>query len=476
MWFSASIVVSRDLFGDVDFLYFVLNARDVVDGYGAERLDRFVYFPGAYSYWQTMIRLFGSDLVSLQLAAAWTVVAMGVGTGALAGVMLNSVAAGAWAANLCWYLVGVHNGFEGTLEPVVMLPAMWGLALWFVAASQGRTAVASLLLAMTIGSVVFVKQQGVLTATGLAVVGVIFHWQGRDRAGSVRLGHIVVITVGSVVWFALCSVVAGVTPGDIARGVNFVFDYEPRAGSVGEVARRFDLLGVAWVGLAVPLIVAARFCWRERTWEPFQVAVAMLTLSALLGVAQFWKRGYLHYTHLILPQVAVLAVVGAAIAWRQWRAHPDSRTARVTMLGIGAATLVSFVSSPVPAHIGLVDRGYRFRAAVPAELCSLVAPSDSILVVPAAYNEVHLRCGTRAGKKPGGYGWYLTDETPQDVLANLNLGFEYVLFIRRNAPPWDTFVSGLVSSGRCVSVQTWGSSVLLRCANVAGAAPGEGNP
>jgi hypothetical protein len=141
--------------------------------------------------------------------------------------------------------------------------------------------------------------------------------------------------------------------------------------------------------------------------------------SALGCLFQFSKRGYLHYTMLLLPSAIIAAglAIDIVIALLRWHARRWPRVAAPAVLAgtaaflwinsAGTSDLVTYVSRQITSPTRWMRNEAIGKTFAP--LCGHVRPGTDLLLIPSRQNIVHWFCQTRSMTLPVGYGWLPTD-------------------------------------------------------------------
>src|SRR5207245_1584080 len=110
-------VAARDTVEGVDFYYYVCFARDLASGANDVPVARYMYFPGVYLFWRSVLRVAGESLSALQWAYVSLILANALVVGAVIVRVSRSIPAGVFGA--IWYLIlcSRFEGFIGTTEP-----------------------------------------------------------------------------------------------------------------------------------------------------------------------------------------------------------------------------------------------------------------------------------------------------------------------------------------------------------------------
>lgn len=437
------LIFLKPAIGGVDHLYYLLNARDMMDGV-PQPDARFAYFPGVYAFWKLVLHVADGDYSSLQ----WLYLGLLALNGLVLGWLVRSVTAlhadGLIAAALYWFYCPVLEGMHGVAEPIGTLPILLGLlaALRFPVGSLQR----HVLLGLGLGAGVFVKQQLGLVSLGVAS-SLLLAVRGRASSWAAWSQGLRGISVAAITAFATLLVLTVVTtgsPGVLLQGLKSVDDYGSSGTWLG------NLLGMlrAMLPLSLAAVLAAvmTVCGLRKPGAASKVLwlSTFCLIAVLVSFVQYWKRHYLHYGMIPLPFLVAMIVVtlpaasaglSRALAWihpRLWVGEAWSW--RVYTFGLlGASLLFSgWTAYSLHRHGPFSDALSRY-----ASLCGLLPKGSDVFVFPAIYNQVHWTCGTRSMAFPQGYSWARIDRGEiERTLSAPGLG-AVVLMKEESTGNWD---------------------------------------
>lgn len=417
------LIVSRPIVGGVDFYHNILFSRDLAGGVPSVTFDRYIYFPGGYSFWTTVFRMFDGSLASLQ----WAYVGVLFANALLIGGVLKSLT-GFWqvgmvAGTAYIFAATKIDGFEGVTEPIATIPYLSGLWLWILMTARGQRRLAILALATGLGLALFSKQQGGLLSLGM--LGLLPALWCVNPACKYRLVHLVALPAGIAGVFLLAMAAEGGGIQAVQRGLLFASEYQAQGAWVQHVERvRSVLLPISSLflsGCAVWLCIAV---FRKRM--PVVSDVVFLTLgmaifSALGCLLQYVKRGYLHYALMLLPSALIVSGLAVFVVVHMLKGYALKRS-RYVMPVVLSGTVLFFVGmnwegaadfvGHVSDHIAAPSRktpSEVFGGAI-APLCAHLQPGSELLLVPTRENRVHWFCKTRAVAWEGTYTWLMPEQ------------------------------------------------------------------
>ena len=408
----------RASIGGVDFFFYVVNARDMLEVPDEITSVSYQYFPGVFQFWRIAYRLSHGELAGLQ----WSYLAVLITNAALIGGILWSLTKRLELATLgaVWYVVLLSRfeGFYGVTEPIATLPLLAGLLAW-----QGKPLVTAsgwwrvVLLGIAIGISVVTKQQAGLLSIAAASL-LLQQWLGKTPRHQWR-------------WLFALPAIAGVTflglillEGrgfePLRAGLEMVSTYESQEAllqNAWKLIRNDESLalfaGIALLTwLAVLGIQTLRRTYGDSDW--FAVTSFCL-LATLLSLVQLRTRGYYHYALLGAPFLVISCLLlTAKLAIPKLR---DSQASAVTWLGCGCLlTFPLFYTGGNPQSLSiwrlnlnsipapeLWHESPEITAALP-QLKQTIAPGERILLFPPRYNAVHFLLGSRSAN-PRGYGF-----------------------------------------------------------------------
>ena len=451
IFFSAATVViallalrfslaASPLIDGVDFYLVILYARDLAHGAADIPLSRYIYFPGIYSFWKTVYLAAGGSLAGMQ----WAYVGLLIANAALTGAILTTVTAN-WQAGVliaALYLVAGSRieSLYGCAEPIVTLPYLLGLWGWVLLSGRERITAAVLALAMGFGLALYTKQQGGLLALG--AIGLLPALRLGIHPYTCTLRQWLLIPPASLGVFSLAMWIEAGGWSATILGLQFAATYPPEGSWTEHLGRAWEMTqpfsNFLPTGIAVCLIG-----WRYRDRLPPLPPASLLMLgisiaSLLGGLAQFSRRGYLHYALLMLPSLLLIAglTIDALFRWLAPVLH-DSR-GKVRGAALAGAVALLLVHAPgTPAfvqHVAAQVEGPRKPAGFTERiketfppLCRHVKPDSELLLIPSREQVIHWMCGTRAVSFQPGYAWFSLSPAPYlDALASQGLAHVFV--------------------------------------------------
>lgn len=391
----------RPVVGGIDFWYYVCYARDFADGidFGDNRGRS--YFPGVYWFWRAALALTGRSIAGLQRIY--------VGVLAINVTLVGLLSFRATRSRL-WTLVAVTwlllllarlEGEEGCTEPIAAACALAGLYAW----RPSRRG--ALLLGVGLGSALLAKQTGGLLSLG---------WLGLAVCAASR-GE-----VRTLLWVpiaAIATAAVGLLPGatSVGRGLAMVAGSYPADGTfTGNVT---GLLRYEWslpLGLLAGIAGLALLSrGNDEAARRRRALLAFSTIAALSTLAQFQRRGYLHYALLTAPFAVVAGVAGLSGLWRRLRAGvaPDPILA-FSLAAVLAVALVHaaprFPQSPFSFEPSPLPPAWPDGTPAATDLMQIAAhvkQGEDLVLLPPERNKIHFMLGTRPLSLASGYGFGL---------------------------------------------------------------------
>ncbi len=397
------LLTARPLIEGVDFYYYLCVARDLADGVATSETRHF-YFPGVYRFWRAVFALVGRSLSAIQTVYVALLVANGVAITAVVwrgvGRAAPALLAGLWYLALCSSL----EGYGGITEPLATLPVLLGLAAWAGEPLVGRSGLArALVLGAGLGLSVYAKQLAGLLAVGAAAMPIMNLAAPRNRRHEWACLAVVPAAATLVLLVGIVAEGEGLAP--LRIGLSFASGYAPqgtfRMNLEWVVSHAPLLAGAAKIlALVAPLALLPR--WRPLLGERWAALAGFALLAGLVALAQFSKRGYLHYALLPAPLliVAITLVAAALIHRLPARLAVWSETTLV-VAALAGLTLAYRTEVPPPAP-------WRAQSDIAADLLVLktqLRPGEDLLVIPPRRNEIHFQLGTRSQSFAPGYHW-----------------------------------------------------------------------
>ena len=306
------LLAMRASIGGVDFFFYVVNARDMIEVPGEVTSISYQYFPGVFQFWRCAFRLSDGDLAGLQWSYLVILVSNAVLIAAIIWSMSRRVELSVLGA--VWYVVLLtrFEGLYGITEPIATLPLLIGLLAW-----QGKPLIPATgwwrasLLGVAIGIAVATKQQaGLLSVAASALL--LQQWLPPKPRHQWRwLFALPIIATLTVLGITLLEG-QGFEP--LRVGLGMVSAYEPQGSFLqntwkmvrnDESSALFAALAfAAWVSILV--IPALRRLFIDSDW--FAVT-SFCVLAMLLSLVQLRTRGYYHYALLGAPFLVIACLL-----------------------------------------------------------------------------------------------------------------------------------------------------------------------
>jgi hypothetical protein len=405
--------------GGYDSYAYLLYARDLAGGMHDGLPVRYFYFPGVYHFWRLVFALtdgsyaacqYAFALVALANAALMILTAQAAGC----GIAVAALAGGA-------YLVIGQRLELHTLtgEPIVTAVALLGLLGWVAAERRGRSRIGLAALGAGFGLGVFVKQQGVLLAAGLAGL---LPGRGRDGQGLAQAARGIAVALSAMLAaFALAMWLDGGGVPALRLALEFALRYETHGEFLQNLApiwRGTPLAALLCFAAIAGSALAMQPRGQRRSADSVRFALlGICFFAAAATLIQFARRGYLHYGLLTLP-FALLAAAAAASLVRERLGAIVGRHATLSM-SIGVAAWLVLAALTLHA----ADDWRRESFAPPQHhayrpVCSALDKGERLLLLPSRENALHWACGTHAAGTAQGYSWSFK-ETPEDYIEEL---------------------------------------------------------
>ena len=438
------LTASRPFIGGVDFYYYILNARDLADGTGGAPPTRYVYFPGVYSFWTTILRITDGGLAALQWAYAGVMLANGILIGCILATVTRIWQAGLLATALYLFTASRVEGLYGVTEPITTIPFLAGLWLWMLLNATGRPRAALIALAAGFGLALFSKQQGVLLLLG--ALGLLQDPAHAARPFRQRLAGIATVIGVALLIFLCAMLLEGGGIEAVNMGLRFVMEYQLEGAWLQNVSRAYDATQpVSNLFLSACAVWLALTIARRKFPELPPAVIPVLglaVLSALGCVLQFSRRGYLHYALLFLPSAIIagsLALYVVAIFLnrqaRRWPRFAETAViiGMVSFLLVNSAGTTDFVRY-VSSQIASPTRWMPHDALrqVFAPLCARVEPGSGLLLIPQRQGIIHWECRTRAASPVVGYRWAPMEAADYMTAASLPTAASVFVFAERS--------------------------------------------
>lgn len=331
--------------GGVDFYYYVCIARDMLVRPGDVSDNNYIYFPGVYAFWRTVMHWVGTSLPALQWAylIAWLTNAVLVAC--VVWRPTRSLGLAVFAG--LWYCVlsTRFDSLSGVSEPLATVWALAGVLMWGGQPLRGpRGWWTALALGIGWGLSVYMKQQAGLLTLGAAAL-LMGRWT-TDRATRhawAQLVAIPLIAFATLSW-GLLAEGHGWVPWQ--RGLQWATGYG-REGSL--VLNLYtQIRGDESAALAAGLSVLA-WCglWRrpprgERMTRPAMQVASLALLAFLCSLVQFASRPFGHYMLLGVPFLVIACLLLAHECWSLVpRRYNQSQLVLFLILGLPGALFVN---------------------------------------------------------------------------------------------------------------------------------------
>jgi len=442
-------LAARPLIDGVDFYLVILYARDLAHGAADIPLSRYIYFPGIYTFWKAAYVAVDGSLPGMQ----WAYVGLLIGNGLLTGAILATVTAN-WQAGLLAATLYLMEGSRieslyGCAEPVTTLPYLLGLWSWLLLSRRESKTAGMLALATGFGLALYTKQQGGLLALG--AVGLLPALKYADPPDKYTPRQWLLIPLVSVAVFAGAMWLEGGGVPAATYGLRFAAIYPPEGSWDDHLKRAWEMTqpvsNFLPAGIAVCLVG-----WRYRDRLPLLPPSSLLLIgisigSVLGGLAQFSKRGYLHYALLLLPSLLLIAglTIDALVRWLAPALRHSRGTVRSAAVA-GAVALLLVHAPGTPAFVQHVTAQFdaptkpagfteRIKETFPP-LCRHVEPDRELLLVPSREQVIHWMCRTRAVSFQPGYAWWSSSPAPYlEILSSP--GLAHVFLFSDEAGPYE---------------------------------------
>jgi hypothetical protein len=390
---------------------------------------RHFYFPGVYRFWQAVFAVVGRSLPSVQFAYIALLAANALATAAVVwrggGGAAPAALAGLWYLALCLPL----EAYGGVTEPLATLPVLIGMAAWAGEPLAGVWGLArAIALGVALGLAVYVKQLGALLAVGaLALPLMNLAAPAERRHDWTYLAAVPAIAL-LVLLVGIAAEGEGLAP--LRLGLDALSSY-PATGTFRLnllwVVAHAPLLAVFTLAtLALFAVFALHRDWRRMLGERWAALAGFALLAGLFALAQYIKRGYLHYALLAVPLLiaAVMLTATALVRRLPWRASGWPETALIALV---LARLMVMQSNP--AELPTPWRAQPEIAADLEQLKHALSPGEDVLILPPRRNEIHFLLGTRSQSFPLGYSWAPGSGLIEATLRKPHL--DAVLVVRR---------------------------------------------
>ncbi|HZS32599.1 MAG TPA: hypothetical protein VFC42_04410 [Methylomirabilota bacterium] len=418
------LVRSRPFVGGVDFLDYALYSRDLASNVPDVPRARYVFFPGVYVFWSSVIRWFGVDLAPLQRAHIGVLAVDAALIVAIAHAITRKVGLSLIAAPGYVFVAWRLEGLAGTTEPLGTIPFLGGLYCWVLARRADRPLLANALLGFGLGLTLFMKQQGGLLWLG--ILGLLAERRGGRGARS-RMLSLPMLSLVACGTFLASMAIEGGGIAALRAGIEKAVSYPARGSPLENLLQALDRCGpfgpLLGLGAGLWVVMLCRRNGDAKT-ECFASTLGVTVFSAIGALLQYWTRPYLHYALYALPS---LVMTGVLAVYRIQLALQDWASSRILRHSLGAliASLLVLASGEVLADAVVISgwpSGSTFQAMLErryAPLCRYVRAGEDVLLIPSRQNGFHWVCRTRAIRRRWGYGFNLDNNRVENVLHTL---------------------------------------------------------
>ncbi len=349
------LICNRHEIGSVDFFYYVCTAHDMLSPQVTVSDHSFIYFPGVYTFWRSVMLGIGTTLADLQLGYLLLLVANAVLVGATISRLTRRLAPGLFGA--VWYVVlaSRFEGLAGVNEPLATAMLLGGLLLWAGQPLVGpRGLLATCLLGISLGMTVYAKQQaGLLTLGALALLLLWPATKSPRRHSWAQLSAIPLIAT-TVLMTGILLEGRGWIP--LREALSFAAGYGTESSLLWNlyVQIRADELAACAAGLMV--LAWCLIVWKgdRRQWAEtpaFQVA-SWAMVGFLFTLIQFVSRPYGHYMLLGIPCLVVGSVLLGQLLWLRFTTRTERSAAQSVLVATIALTLTALPLSSLSSRTG----------------------------------------------------------------------------------------------------------------------------
>ncbi len=402
------VVSARPSVGGIDFYFYLLYARELADGLKDVMQERYIYFPGVFTFWASVFRISDGSLASLQWAYLGVVIVNGVLVGAILSTITRQWQVGVVATGIYLIVASRIDGLAGITEPIATVPFLFGLWAWIILRGLGKAPVDLVALGSGLGLALYAKQQGGLLALG--ALGLLPALSATFVTNPYTVRQFLILPTTAVGVFSIAMVVEGGGLPAIQRGLLFAQEYPAQGAWAEHTLRVFQLIqplsNLLLSGCALWILSLVALPWRRACTETVVLTLGLTVFSVVGCLLQFLKRGYLHYALLSLPSILIAAGLTVFLVIKllevlaaRW---PQYSTTVVLVGGIFFLSLnslgtTSFVEDMTRMMATVHQRKAQEdfgKAFVP--LCRRVQSGAALLMIPPRENRVHWFCDTRS--------------------------------------------------------------------------------
>ncbi len=317
------LITTSKFVDGVDLYVFVCQSRDMLHETAPDSNSAYRYFPGIYSFWRSVLLLFGQDTPVIQRAVMSVLAVNAVLTGVISWRLAKSVPYGVLGGVLYLCIASRYECTMGTAEPLATIPFLIGLWLWTNVSAQTPVHWKSLLLlGVALGLSVYCKQQAGLLAVGVVWLTIANLREQPTPSIAIRTackqGTVIASAAAVTLLVAILFEGKGLDP--LRQGLQMAAGYTAQgtwSSNFYSIIRNDES-----VALMMVVALAGIFCAARTPRDPagnensFEV-VGILCCSAFATTLQFRTRGYYHYFLLAIPcLVAVFVFAVSALSSR----------------------------------------------------------------------------------------------------------------------------------------------------------------
>lgn len=298
----------RPVVGGADFFYYLAYSRDMLTEAKDVYPGAYTYFPGVYAFWRTMWWASGGQLALLQSIHIGTVAAVAFLLAAITYTRTRHLLVALTMGLAFWTFASRYEGFQGTVEPLALIPALIGVWVWNGAQEERWRRAGLAALALGWGAATWLRQHAALLAGGWCAL--IFEWLWPHRATWKQLAELFAVPV------LIATIVVGATLAEgrglqsLATGLAAAQSYEQRGTLLEnlyhQVRNDESFALIALIATAGAIRLSLPIMLRRIPW-PNNVRFALVLLcSALCAIYPLKNREYYHYMLLVIPNVLLL--------------------------------------------------------------------------------------------------------------------------------------------------------------------------
>ena len=401
--------ISRNAIGGVDWYYYLCYSRDMVNSYPVSD-NLYSYFPGVYVFWTTVMRLFGTDLETLQTSYQIASLLVCLLTGWIVKQHSHSRMLAGLTAVWTFVLITKFDGLTGVTELLAVIPWLIGLAIWKgKKLDQQLPLPRILLLGIMLGWTVFTKQQA-----GLLCLGFLFLlYEQRTKTHSWR--RMILLPGTALCTLLLSTLIFGDGLRPLAIGLQTAASYGAEQSWIQNLYTQFRHDESLWLSLAVASIL---FLNRQHWLTPSQPdnhptlrLIGFLLVASLASLIQFRSRPFHHYMLLCIPAI-VLTCTLVYDRYQFWL--QESRGKRIlvgSLIVLPSIWCAPYNDSfhPLRLEVPQVSQWTRHQPLhQQAALSQIVTvldkhiPTESkLLILPGRYNLVHYQLESFSDRQTG---------------------------------------------------------------------------